>query len=110
MPRPKRSSSNKAISALKPMTTLNTPMNTSTVDSPSPMGAKARKAAKKKVKKHFEQTESSVGLLVTEELESAIARCKARVESIAASCRADNQKFTYACLTVVAFEENLTKF
>lgn len=60
------------------------------------MGAKARKAARKKVKKHFEQTESSVGLMVTEELDSAIARCKARVEAIAASCKADNQKFTYA--------------
>jgi hypothetical protein len=60
------------------------------------MGVKAREGSKKKIEKSFEQTKSSVGLLVTEELDSAIARCRALVESISASCRADNQKFTYA--------------
>jgi benzoyl-CoA reductase/2-hydroxyglutaryl-CoA dehydratase subunit BcrC/BadD/HgdB len=92
MPHPKRSNSTKVISAMKPLYVSSTPAG----DSPTVVEAKARKAAKKKVKKHFEQSESSVGLLVTEELESAIARCKARVETISASCRADNQKFTYA--------------
>jgi hypothetical protein len=60
------------------------------------MDAKAREASKRKIEKSFEQDKSSVGLLVTEELETAIARCKAQVESIAAVCRAENQRFTCA--------------
>jgi hypothetical protein len=69
---------------------------------PIPMDSKARKAAKKKVKRSFEQTASSVGLLVTAELNTAIARCKARVENIAANCRARNQKFRYACSVLLS--------
>ena len=65
-------------------------------DAPILMNSKARKAAKKKVKRSFEQTAGSVGLLVTAELDTAIARCKAKVDNIAANCRARNQKFRYA--------------
>ncbi|PVG01978.1 cysteine proteinase [Serendipita vermifera] len=54
---------------------------------------KSRAAAQKKVKKSFAQKQNSVGLLVTEELEAAIARCTAKVNSISRHCRARNKKF-----------------
>ena len=55
--------------------------------------AKARAAAKKKAKRNFKQSKSSVGILVTEELETAIDQCREKVKTIARMCRARNQKF-----------------
>jgi len=45
------------------------------------------------LKKEFEQPAALAGLLVTAELDSAIARCKAKVEHIATSCRRKNLRF-----------------
>ncbi|PVF93390.1 cysteine proteinase [Serendipita vermifera] len=39
------------------------------------------------------QDENTIGLLVTDQLDEAIQRCKERVEDIAQNCRARNQKF-----------------
>ena len=36
---------------------------------------------------------NQVGLLVTEELDIAILRCKAKVEKLAAECRRGNRRF-----------------
>ncbi|KIM33740.1 hypothetical protein M408DRAFT_325348 [Serendipita vermifera MAFF 305830] len=55
--------------------------------------AKARAAAKKKAKRSFKQPTATVGIAVTEELDIAIARCRAKVETISKLCRARNRKF-----------------
>jgi hypothetical protein len=39
------------------------------------------------------QDENTIGLLVTDQLDDAIKRCKERVEDIAQNCRARNQRF-----------------
>ncbi|KAG8851780.1 hypothetical protein FRC20_001664 [Serendipita sp. 405] len=41
----------------------------------------------------YEQPKETIGLLVTEQLETAIARCREQVETLAGICRARNQKF-----------------
>lgn len=48
---------------------------------------------KKKKSEKFVQPPKTVGLLVTDELEAAIGRCKAKVAAIAKDCRARNRKF-----------------
>lgn len=40
-----------------------------------------------------QQKANQAGLLVTDELEQAIARCKAKVERLAAECLKGNRKF-----------------
>jgi hypothetical protein len=57
--------------------------------------ARSRAAAQKATKKSFTQKQNSVGLLVTEELEAAIARCTTKVNQIAKNCRARNMKFRF---------------
>ncbi|KAK7031845.1 calpain catalytic domain-containing protein [Favolaschia claudopus] len=57
-----------------------------------------RRSAKAKAKAKdaaasFPQPESRAGLLVTTELEKALAECKARVERIVRDCRANNRRF-----------------
>jgi hypothetical protein len=55
--------------------------------------AKSRAAAKKKAKRSFKQAKATIGIVVTQDLEVAIARCKTKVENIAKICRARNRKF-----------------
>ncbi|KAF8704580.1 Cysteine proteinase, partial [Rhizoctonia solani] len=42
---------------------------------------------------HFQQPKEQAGLLVTADLDAAIQRCKAKVETIAKDCRARNRRF-----------------
>ncbi|KAF8594673.1 cysteine proteinase [Ceratobasidium sp. AG-I] len=42
---------------------------------------------------HFEQPKERAGLLVTAELDAAIARCKAKVNAISKQCRQRNRRF-----------------
>jgi hypothetical protein len=50
------------------------------------------------------------GLLVTKELDKAIADCKAKVERISKECRMKNQKFRYFDLIIDGSTEPLTFF
>ncbi|KAJ7483514.1 hypothetical protein FB451DRAFT_1234839 [Mycena latifolia] len=52
-----------------------------------------RAKAAEAVKASFAQEEKRAGLLVTAELEKALAECKALVERIARDCRAQNRRF-----------------
>ncbi|KAF8524391.1 hypothetical protein BU17DRAFT_85000 [Hysterangium stoloniferum] len=68
-----------------------------------PQESKKRRQRKKKADKGpgltqsnahlFKQEPSRAGILVTDKFSQAIARCKARVEDIAAECRSINRKF-----------------
>ncbi|KAJ6580695.1 hypothetical protein B0H19DRAFT_1112126, partial [Mycena capillaripes] len=51
------------------------------------------KAAEASLEASFAQQEKRAGLLVTNELEKALAECRARVERIAKDCRAQNRRF-----------------
>ncbi|KDQ54808.1 hypothetical protein JAAARDRAFT_196208 [Jaapia argillacea MUCL 33604] len=51
---------------------------------------------------NFDQRKDQAGLLVTEELDKAIERCKKRVEGIAKECRRRNSRFRYSTLTKLA--------
>jgi len=48
------------------------------------------------------------GLLVTKELDKAIADCKVKVEGISKACRMQNQKFRYAASYCVTGLQSLT--
>ena len=61
---------------------------------------KALNAAKRKTEKTFKQSQTSVGLLVTGELQAAIKRCSRKVQHIAKHCRARNSKFRYVSLSL----------
>lgn len=57
-------------------------------------------------KESYVQQPEKVGLLVTDELEKALADCKARVDQIATDCRARNRKYRHEAL-VTDFEDDL---
>lgn len=54
---------------------------------------RARRAKAADLEASFAQQEKRAGLLVTNELEKALADCKAQVERIAQDCRAKNRRF-----------------
>jgi hypothetical protein len=62
---------------------------------PNPLRSKTRSMsiANKTYEKSFKQAQGSVGLFVTNELETAIERCKAKVQATARICRMRNHKF-----------------
>jgi hypothetical protein len=77
----------------KPDTTTTVVVESKNVN-PAPGDDKAATAAAAKdTTTVIKQDESQIGLLVTDQLESAIQRCKDRVEDIVAMCRSRNQKF-----------------
>jgi hypothetical protein len=55
--------------------------------------AKHKAAAKKRAKRSFKQAKATIGIVVTDDLQVAIARCKSKVDNIAKICRARNRKF-----------------
>lgn len=68
----------------------------------STMGKKNRRNNARKVKQDLKaagslppQSKPKVGLLVTDELEKALSRCRATVERIARDYRAKNRKFRW---------------
>ncbi|KAF7345588.1 Calpain catalytic domain-containing protein [Mycena venus] len=71
---------------------------------------KKRRAAKAKAAEalaSFAQQEKRAGLLVTKELEKALAECKALVERIAKDCRAQNRRFRWGAALLVDVEFDL---
>jgi hypothetical protein len=50
-------------------------------------------ARRKKGKRSFKQAKETVGIVVSDDLQVAIDRCKSKVENIAEMCRARNRKF-----------------
>jgi hypothetical protein len=62
---------------------------------PNPLRSKTRSMsiANKTYERSFKQSQGSVGLFVTNELETAIERCKAKVQTTARICRMRNHKF-----------------
>lgn len=61
---------------------------------------RAAKAKDAEGKAFFAQQEKNAGLLVTNEMEKALAECKALVERIAKDCRAKNRRFRCAAGSV----------
>lgn len=58
---------------------------------------KSRAPKARPVDASFPQQENRAGLLVTKELDKALAECKALVERIAKDCRAKNRRFRCVC-------------
>ncbi|KAH7099011.1 cysteine proteinase [Auriculariales sp. MPI-PUGE-AT-0066] len=63
-----------------------------TASTPSPKLTHAQRH-RQKYKSKFVQRPSQAGLLVTKELDAAVARCKAQVERIASGCRKRNIRY-----------------
>jgi len=52
----------------------------------------------------YQQEAFRAGLLVTDELDKAIARCKAKVAELAEECRSRNRRFRYEPFCLEKFE------
>lgn len=95
MPRPKKYKPGKSQAQTATPVTASTTA-TATVTASNAVGggkAKQKAAARKKAKRSFKQAKATIGIVVTDDLQVAIARCKSKVDNIAKVCRARNRKF-----------------
>jgi hypothetical protein len=88
MPRPKKYKPGKT-QAQKTATSVTVTAPSNAVDG----GNAKQRAAKKRAKRSFKQAKATIGIVVTDDLQVAIARCKSKVDNIAQICRARNRKF-----------------